>query len=232
MFVQMKQIKHMYYEDPQTWNYNNLAAQFDTDYETIRRIVKKKHIPSINIQRELDSQVLGVHRVRSLEENLAEAGYYKKEVVPVHPMETSSQSSGEFNANWFSNYTKSPHDGGNKPKYKSVEEFTTLEEYLPDQELEADEIFGEDDHHELFVDEEELDEEFDEDLVEELKDEELDEDEKEFYRRNEGFEEGEDPEEEFDSESIDDEDDVTRESQAFRVVTQDGVNYYDEQGRF
>merc|ERR1719376_109469 len=226
MFVQMKQIKHMYYEDPQTWNYNNLAAQFDTDYETIRRIVKKKHIPSINIQRELDSQVLGVHRVRSLEENLAEAGYYKKEVVPVHPMETSSQSSGEFNANWFSNYTKSPHDGGNKPKYKSVEEFTTLEEYLPDQELEADEIFGEDDHHELFVDEEELDEEFDEDLIEEFEDEELDEDEKEFYRkqnlmdldeeekklyrRNEGFEDGEIPEEEFDDDSLGDEDDVTR----------------------
>ena len=34
-FVQMKQIKHMYYEDPITWNYDNLAAQFDTDYEVI-----------------------------------------------------------------------------------------------------------------------------------------------------------------------------------------------------
>ena len=32
-FVQMKQIKHMYYEDPVTWNYDNLAAQFDTDHE-------------------------------------------------------------------------------------------------------------------------------------------------------------------------------------------------------
>ena len=34
-FAQMKQIKHMYYESPDTWNYNNLAAHFGTDYQVI-----------------------------------------------------------------------------------------------------------------------------------------------------------------------------------------------------
>ena len=93
----------------------------------------------------------------------------------------------------------------------------------------------------MFESEEELDEEIDEDLIEEFEEDldenekdfcrqnlmELEEEEKRLYRMNEGFEEGEFPDEEHN-----DEDDVVRESQAFKVVTQDGVNYYDEQGRF
>jgi len=218
-FAQMKQIKHMYYESPDTWNYNNLAAHFGTDYQTIRRIVKKKHVPGIEAQRDLDARVLGAERVRSLEENLAAAGYHKKEVAPIDlNAEThSTQSTGTVNNKWFQNYTNSPREGSTKPKYDSIEEFTNMEDYLPDQDQEVDEIFDQDDHNELF-------------LVDHSDMVDIEEEEEEIYRQIEEYEQEENPDEEVVDEGSEDSDVGT--TQAFRVVTDDGVNFYDEQGRF